>query len=84
MISYTLKDVTDPEGYLEAMGMAQTAQVKKDATIGEAEAKKDSTIAEAKANEQKMQVLEVTLGSTCSRPNWPTTPRSLGRRGTSS
>jgi len=55
VISYTLKDVSDPEGYLEAMGMAQTAQVKKDAIIGEAEAKRDSTIAEAKANEQKMQ-----------------------------
>ena len=31
-------------------------QVKKNATIGEAEAKRDATIAEAKANEQRMQV----------------------------
>ena len=82
VISYTLKDVSDPEGYLEAMGMAQTAQVKKDAIIGEAEAKRDSTIAEAKANEQKMQVLNVKLGFPCSRPNSRMTLRSLGLRGT--
>merc|ERR1711936_1103162 len=55
VVSYTIKDVKDSEGYLDAMGMAQTAQVKKDAVVGEAEAKRDSTIAEAKANEQKMQ-----------------------------
>merc|ERR1719433_2232807 len=55
VVSYTIKDVKDSDGYLDAMGQAQTAQVKKDAVVGEAEAKRDSTIAEAKANEQKMQ-----------------------------
>jgi len=55
VVSYTIKDVKDSDGYLDAMGMAQTAQVKKNATIGEAEAKRDATIAEAKANEQRMQ-----------------------------
>lgn len=34
--------------------MARTAEVKRDARIGEAEAKKDSTIREAMAEEQRM------------------------------
>ncbi|KAG7169845.1 Flotillin-1-like 3 [Homarus americanus] len=38
-------------GYLKALGMAQTAQVKRDARIGEAEAKKDSEIQKSLAAE---------------------------------
>jgi len=55
VISYTLKDIKDDVGYLASLGQARTAQVKRDALIGEAEAKKDSTIAEAHAEEQRMQ-----------------------------
>lgn len=32
------------QGYLKSLGMARTAQVKRDAKIGEAEAQKDSGI----------------------------------------
>merc|ERR1712168_1472425 len=39
VISYTLKDVRDEVGYLASLGQARTAQVKRDALIGEAEAK---------------------------------------------
>merc|ERR1712179_767528 len=55
VISYTLKDVRDEVGYLASLGQARTAQVKKDALIGEAEARKDATIAEALAEEQRME-----------------------------
>merc|ERR1712180_27429 len=55
VISYTLKDIKDDVGYLASLGQARTAQVKRDALIGEAEARKDSTIAEAKAEEQRME-----------------------------
>merc|ERR1712106_309670 len=55
VISYTLKDVRDEVGYLASLGQARTAQVKRDALIGEAEAKKDATIAEALAEEQRME-----------------------------
>jgi len=54
VLSYTIKDVSDEEGYLDSLGQARTAQVKKDAIIGEAEAKKDSTIAASYAEEQRM------------------------------
>merc|ERR1711892_524701 len=55
VISYTLKDVRDEVGYLASLGQARTAQVKRDALIGEAEARRDATIAEALAEEQSME-----------------------------
>jgi len=55
VISYTLKDVRDDVGYLASLGQARTAQVKRDALIGEAEARRDATIAEARAEEQRME-----------------------------
>lgn len=55
VVSYTIKDIRDDEGYLLALGMARTAQVKRDARIGEAEAKRDSGIKEALAEEARMR-----------------------------
>uniref|UniRef100_A0A0A9YM65 Flotillin-1 n=1 Tax=Lygus hesperus TaxID=30085 RepID=A0A0A9YM65_LYGHE len=54
VVSYTLKDIRDEEGYLKSLGMARTAEVKRDARIGEAEARKDARIKEAIAEEQRM------------------------------
>ncbi|XP_071519692.1 flotillin-1 isoform X3 [Panulirus ornatus] len=59
VLSYTLKDIHDDEtyyakGYLDALGMARTAEVKRDARIGEAEATKDAQIKEAIAEEERM------------------------------
>ncbi|XP_025114041.1 flotillin-1-like isoform X1 [Pomacea canaliculata] len=55
VVSYTLKDLRDEEGYLKALGMARTAQVKRDARIGEAEARRDAGIKEALAEEKRME-----------------------------
>jgi len=49
-----LKDIRDRDGYLKALGMGRTAQVKRDARIGEATAKMESTIKEAEAEQQRM------------------------------
>lgn len=54
VVSYTIKDISDEEGYLHALGMARTAEVKRDARIGEAEAKRDALIKEAIAEEERM------------------------------
>jgi len=54
VVSYTLKDIRDEEGYLKALGMARTAEVKRDARIGEAEARRDAQIKEAIAEEERM------------------------------
>lgn len=42
------------KGYLKSLGMARTAEVKRDARIGEAEARADAQIKEAIAEEQRM------------------------------
>ncbi len=47
IISYTIRDVRDNEGYLDALGKKRTAEVKRDARIGEAEADRDATIKSA-------------------------------------
>ena len=44
VISYTINEVTDDEGYLKALGKPRTAEVRRDADIGNAEAKRDAGI----------------------------------------
>jgi flotillin len=52
IVSFVIKDISDAEGYLEALGRPRIAQVKRDAAIGEAEAARDATIESAKARQQ--------------------------------
>lgn len=51
IVSFTLRDIRDNEGYLDALGKPRTAQVKRDAIIGQAEADRDATIRSAAANQ---------------------------------
>jgi len=55
VVSYTLKDIRDDEGYLKSLGRTRTAQIKCEARIGEAMARRDATIREASAEEQRMR-----------------------------
>ena len=55
IISYTIKEVSDDVDYLKALGMSRTAEVQRDARVGEATAKMQSSIAEAKANMEGME-----------------------------
>jgi flotillin len=52
IVSFTIKDVRDKHGYLEALGRPRIAAVKRDADIAEAEAVRDSRIKKAKAEEE--------------------------------
>lgn len=52
IVSFVIKDISDSEGYLEALGRPRIAQVKRDAAIGEAEAARDATIESARARQQ--------------------------------
>jgi len=56
VVSYTLKDIKDSEGYLEALGKTRTAQVKRDARIGEAKARRDAGIKQAVADQERQKV----------------------------
>ncbi len=48
--SFTIREVRDSQGYLEALGKPRIAEVKRDATIGEAEAQRDAVGRSAEAN----------------------------------
>uniref|UniRef100_A0A8C6UCC8 Flotillin n=1 Tax=Neogobius melanostomus TaxID=47308 RepID=A0A8C6UCC8_9GOBI len=54
VVSYTLKDVHDDQDYLHSLGKSRTAQVQKDARIGEAQNKRDSVMREAHAMQVKI------------------------------
>ncbi|VDK57754.1 unnamed protein product [Anisakis simplex] len=52
ILSFTIKDVVDNVEYLESLGKAQIAVVKKDAEIGVAEANRDAGIVEAQCEKE--------------------------------
>lgn len=55
IVSFTIRDIRDSHGYLDALGKPRTAQVKRDAVIGEAEAARDATIRSAIAKQEGEQ-----------------------------
>jgi len=52
IVSFTIKNIHDEQGYLDALGQARIAEVKRDATIGQANAQRDATIQSAVARQQ--------------------------------
>lgn len=55
LLSYTIKDISDSVGYLSSLGNRRTAQVKRDAKVGEAIARKDASIRENAARVLEFQ-----------------------------
>ena len=51
IVSFTIRDIRDGQGYLDALGKPRIAQVKRDAIIAQAEADRDSVIRSAQANQ---------------------------------
>lgn len=62
IVSFTIKDVRDKNGYLESLGKPRIAQVKRDADIATAEADKETRIkrAEADKDAQKAELERAT------------------------
>ncbi len=62
VVSFTIKDVRDKNGYLAALGIPQIAAVKRDATISQADADKEARIKQAQAEEEakKAELLKET------------------------
>lgn len=52
IVSFTIRDVRDKNGYLDALGQPQIASVKRDAEIAKANAYRDEQIARSKALEE--------------------------------
>ncbi|UCD63949.1 MAG: flotillin [Candidatus Zixiibacteriota bacterium] len=52
LLSYNLKEITDPSGYLEALGKPRIVQARRDAEVAEAEAARDAIIKSAEAQKE--------------------------------
>ena len=52
MLSYNLKEITDPSGYLEALGKPRIVEARRDAEVAEAEAARDAIIKSAEAKKE--------------------------------
>ncbi|MDQ0232548.1 flotillin family protein [Metabacillus malikii] len=52
IVSFTIKDVRDKNGYLDSLGKPRIAQVKRDADIATAEAEKETRIKRAEASKE--------------------------------
>ncbi|HKZ98221.1 MAG TPA: SPFH domain-containing protein [Thermoplasmata archaeon] len=50
--SFVIKEIEDAQGYLNALGVKRTEEVKRDARMGKADANRAATIAEAQAAQQ--------------------------------
>lgn len=55
IVSFTIKDVRDKNGYLDSLGKPRIAQVKRDADIATAEADKETRIKRAQADQEAQQ-----------------------------
>src|SRR5471032_1498926 len=51
IVSFTIRDIRDTQGYLDALGKPRIAQVKRDAQIAQAEADRDAAIRTAQASQ---------------------------------
>ncbi|MGC8743186.1 MAG: flotillin family protein [Verrucomicrobiia bacterium] len=51
IVSFTIRDIRDNQGYLDALGKPRIAQVKRDAQIAQAEADRDAIIKSAQAQQ---------------------------------
>ncbi|WP_332651444.1 flotillin family protein [Lysinibacillus sp. 54212] len=62
IVSFTIKDVRDKNGYLDSLGKPRIAQVKRDADIATAEADKETRIKRAQADQeaQKAELARAT------------------------
>ncbi len=52
VVSFTIREIQDPSGYLQALGRPKLAEVQKDAAVGEANAQRDASIGQAHAERE--------------------------------
>lgn len=52
VVSFTIREIKDPQGYLQAIGRPKIAEVQKNAALGEANANRDATIGKALAERE--------------------------------
>lgn len=69
MISFALKDLSDTQGYLDALGKPQIAAAKRDAAIAEAETEKEAIIKSSEARKEG-EVARLAAEATIAKSEW--------------
>jgi flotillin len=69
MMSFALKDISDTQGYLDALGKPQIAAAKRDAIIAEAETEKEATIKSSEARKEG-EIARLTAEALIAKAQW--------------
>ncbi len=69
MMSFALKDISDTQGYLDALGKPQIAAAKRDATIAEAETEKEATIKSSEARREG-EIARLSADALIAKAQW--------------
>ncbi len=69
MMSFALKDISDTQGYLDALGKPQIAAAKRDAVIAEAETEKEATVKSSEARKEG-EIARLTAEALIAKVQW--------------
>lgn len=69
MMSFALKDISDTQGYLDALGKPQIVAAKRDAAIAEAETQKEATIKSSQARKEA-EVAKLAAEALIAKAQW--------------
>ncbi|MGQ9673008.1 MAG: flotillin family protein [Candidatus Aminicenantales bacterium] len=69
MLSFTLKDISDTQGYLDSLSKPQIAAAKRDAAIAEAENEKDAVIKSSQARKEA-EVARLAAEALIAKAQW--------------
>ena len=69
LLSFSLKEITDTQGYLEALGKPHIAAAKRDAAIAEAETEKEATIKSSEARKEG-EVARLSAEALIAKAQW--------------
>ena len=69
MMSFALKDISDTQGYLDALGKPQIAAAKRDAAIAEAETEKQAVVKSSEARKEA-EVARLAAAALIAKAEW--------------
>lgn len=69
IMSFALKDISDTQGYLNALGKPQIAAAKRDAAIAEAETEKEATIKSSEARKEA-EIARLSAEALIAKAQW--------------
>lgn len=77
MMSFALKDISDTQGYLNALGKPQIAAAKRDAAIAEAETEKEATIKSSEARKEG-EIARLAADALIAKAQWENEAKKAG------